>query len=411
MADLPELSSVQRRKRTFKKHKIAGVHASSLLELKNHFLPLTLPPPLSIVHAGAAAPNPATLLGLTSPTALLGYTAVKSILYIPLIQAKYETVGVCLTGPQQLAWISQLLNLPRQFVLHADGKHKLHHGDFILITLGTHHLRYDAHHQTLSTQFVPLVYLIKEGSGETNDAAFMLCDALIFLSTQYFGRMLEPSATMSDHSAAFRNAFESRFPDAPFGQCWPHIARKWRNGEFVTTKWKHHGEVGGHLLSIHLGATDQMAQLLLIECGNEWDSYGDKKMNSFWDMYCIRGWDCWSVGQFDGPLCTPSQQAQESWHKQLMESKIPGLFRASTENLVAETLPQLVEIDAIQIPSRLCFHVPAIPKPIMEKALWYVEHQKTHVRATRTADGNIAYFFLRKDNDLELTQLNNRYLP
>ena len=42
--------------------------------------------------------------------------------------------------------------------------------------------------------------------------------------------------------------------------------------------------------------------------------------------------------------------------------------------LISESIPQLIEMDAINIPSVLCFHVPAVPKKMMLKALWYVDH-------------------------------------
>lgn len=61
--------------------------------------------------------------------------------YIPQDNASFDVEGVCVTGPMQLKWIGQLIDMPLQFVLHADGKHKLHHAGWILITLGTHHLR------------------------------------------------------------------------------------------------------------------------------------------------------------------------------------------------------------------------------------------------------------------------------
>ena len=56
------------------------------------------------------------------------------------------------------------------FVLHVDGKHKLHHGKWILITLGTHMLKCVGTHKfKLGTTFVPLIYLMclqHESSGE-----------------------------------------------------------------------------------------------------------------------------------------------------------------------------------------------------------------------------------------------------
>ena len=61
-------------------------------------------------------------------------------------------------------------------------------------------------------------------------------------------------------------------------------------------------------------------------------------------------------------LCTPSQQAQETWHKQLLKTKIPSMLHGSTESVFQVALPQLVLVDAIQIPTELVLHVPAVPR-------------------------------------------------
>ena len=57
-----------------------------------------------------------------------------------------------------------------RFVLHVDGKYKLHHGKWILITLGTHMLKtVGTHSFQLCTTFVPLIYLMclqHESNGE-----------------------------------------------------------------------------------------------------------------------------------------------------------------------------------------------------------------------------------------------------
>ena len=104
-------------------------------------------------------------------------------------------------------------------------------------------------------------------------------------------------------------------------------------------------------------------------------------MAKFWNSYCVKPWDCWSTGPLMVRLCTPSQNTHESWHKQILQSKIPGMFKGSTEHVFAEALPQLIEMDAVCMPSTLQFDVPAIPKGMMQKALWYVEHVDTHIRA------------------------------
>ena len=46
-----------------------------------------------------------------------------------------------------------------------------------------------------------------------------------------------------------------------------------------------------------------------------------KQMNKFWDSNMTDPWDCWSICDFDLPLCTPSNQVQESWHNQILKAK------------------------------------------------------------------------------------------
>ena len=50
------------------------------------------------------------------------------------------TEAMCFTGKTQLGWLGQLVAAPVRHVLHIDGKYKLHHGKWMLITIGTHSL-------------------------------------------------------------------------------------------------------------------------------------------------------------------------------------------------------------------------------------------------------------------------------
>ena len=218
---------------------------------------------------------------------------------------------------------------------------------------------------------------------------------------------------MSDHSEGFRQAFQEAFVGSPFGQCWPHIIRKFVEGEYVqagaSSKWIHFEDAQEDMRAIHLAGSTGMKELLIRECGKVWDKWG-QQMRPFWNSYCVDPWDCWSIGDFGCMLCTPSQQAQESWHKFLMRSRIPGTFRASTEYVFAEALPQLVELDGVLSPKVLGFDVPAIPKQMMEKALWYVQHQTTHIQVVKSEDGSFAYYFLAKDNRGKYPKLTTRLI-
>lgn len=51
----------------------------------------------------------------------------------------------------------------------------------------------------------------------------------------------------------------------------------------------------------------------------------------------------------------------------------------STEHVFKVALPQLIEINGLLAPTTLPFDIPAIPKAMMENAVWYVTNQDTHV--------------------------------
>ena len=85
------------------------------------------------------------------------------------------------------------------------------------------------------------------------------------------------------------------------------------------------------------------------------------------------------------------------------------MFRGSTEFCFKETLPQLIRMDGILLPSELCLSVPAVPKKMLQKALWYVENQKTHIHAFQAErHGAVSYYVMRKDNALGLKKISTR---
>jgi hypothetical protein len=363
---------------------VETLHELKLLCVSN-MAPLRLMPP-----AG-------TTVVAEQVAAVVGYTSGKAI-HIPMECATYNTEGLCLTGPMQLKWMEQLLDHPREFVLHVDGKHKLHHGGWVLMTIGFHRLRWDPANQKLSTTFVPLVYQmcrqVESGTASELGSAHMLVDALNVVCLKALGKCLEPGAGISDHCAAYRNAYERAFPDMPFGQCYPHIMMKLDKGEYCKVTFAHFEEAKEHVRAIHLAVSVQMKELLIEMIGDVWDEWGDQGLRTkFWNSYCVEPWDCWSVGLFENPLCTPSNNTQEAWHRDLLRSRIPGHFRGSTECVFNVALPKLIDMDALLQPSILTFDVPAIPAKMMQKALFYITNQKTHVHSF-DLEGEPAYYVL-----------------
>ena len=58
---------------------------------------------------------------------------------------KRQVHAICMTAKRQLLWIKQLVESQVNYVLHIDGNlHKLHHGKWILMTIGPHVLRHHA---------------------------------------------------------------------------------------------------------------------------------------------------------------------------------------------------------------------------------------------------------------------------
>ena len=228
-------------------------------------------------------------------------------------------------------------------------------------------------------------------------ACAMVCQALNIVSRRVCGQPLQPGSCMSDHSDGCRAGLLAEWPATPHGQCWPHLRRKLAEGAFCSKKHPHFDDLPRHLEAVHFSQSAEMRDFFTQEIGRVWDSWGNKwNMRSLWNEYMVAPWDNWSIGLFDCMLCTPSQQAHESWHKQIMQSRIPGMFKGSTEHVMEVALPKLISLDAAMIPDKLLFHVPATPRAMLEKAKWYAARQweRMRVEVDEDADGDAqAYFF------------------
>ncbi len=118
-----------------------------------------------------------------------------------------------------------------------------------------------------------------------------------------------------------RAAFAETWPDALFTQCWPHIARKWGEGEWVSKKWAHFDEILEQLRRVHHASTVAMMDALLGIYGRMWDSWGHE-MDTFWSSYCDDPWCCWNLCDCGLiMLATPSNQTQESWHREILSPR------------------------------------------------------------------------------------------
>ena len=147
---VPRLTTLQRSVKTMKRSKVAALQLTSRYDLLQ-FCQRLLMPPASTCRQLVTNPSANEVVALMD----------KEYLCVPQDAAAYGVDGACFTGPTQINWIQQLLKMPKNFTLHMDGKYKLHHGVWILLTLGTHCLKVEGETcvTRLGTTFVPLVYL------------------------------------------------------------------------------------------------------------------------------------------------------------------------------------------------------------------------------------------------------------
>ena len=76
------------------------------------------------------------------------------------------------------------------------------------------------------------------------------------------------------------------------------------------------------------------------------------------------------------------------------------MFRGSTETVFMVALPQLIIMDGLLMPTVLPFSVPAIPKEMLVKALYYIENQDTHVWTFQEErEDKHSFYVLKKDNE------------
>ena len=164
-----------------------------------------------------------------------------------------------------------------------------------------------------------------------------------------------------------------------------------------------------HLVSIHLAKSPEMRDLLMKEIGDKWDTWGHQ-MDVFWNSNCQPPWDNWSMGLTDTPNSGPNNNPHEAWHRDLNRGRIPNMLRGSTEHVFEEALPQLIELDGLFKPTQLTFDVPAVPKGVMKKALWYVNNQDTHVHAFKSELGVVSFYVLQKDNEFGAKKISERLM-
>ena len=127
MAGTPDLRQLQNKAYFLKRGRHAKVVVNNMLELTQllQLKHVELPKSMSTSLVSSAKQNHTEL-----------------VYHVPLDAAAFQVEGAIFTGKQQIQWVGQLKRMPWQFVLHIDGKYKMHHGrTWVLLTIGSHGLR------------------------------------------------------------------------------------------------------------------------------------------------------------------------------------------------------------------------------------------------------------------------------
>ena len=121
------LGQVQSLVKRAKQKKVCCVELDTQQDLEELVEPLLMPPFAECMRM------------MTNPESPQVKTMIaREYFVVPQEAATYGVSGACFTGPRQMGWIRQLQQMPGRFVLHMDAKYKVHHGQWALITIGTH---------------------------------------------------------------------------------------------------------------------------------------------------------------------------------------------------------------------------------------------------------------------------------
>jgi hypothetical protein len=259
--------------------------------------------------------------------------------------------AIILTTMHQILWIGQLAKMPGKFVLHIDGKHKLHHGGWLLITVGTHAIDYHRKKLALARAVVhgithgyrPAVYMFCKQQ-ETDRCIQLVLHCIQIIALKYFGIRIVPGLGCADHGKGIMAGFKAEFPTVPLAGCWPHIAWGLTHGNVLRVTHPRWEEVKAEMAALHLAQTRGMWAVMVEALGKVWGSR-DRELNTIWSEKLCWPCDNWFIGFTKVPGATPSQQAQESWHNWGVMQRLSGELHASTTYLLEVSLAKVMTLD------------------------------------------------------------------
>lgn len=178
-----------------------------------------------------------------------------------------NTEAVVLTMHVQINWIGLLVNGAMYFPVHMDGKAKLHHGGWYLITFGTHVLKFrdgSVHHT-----FRPLVYMFVK-QRETAESIHLGLYCCNVVAQRFYQKPFDPQVGIADHGPGIRVGFNTYTPRKSLLGCFAHIVWHLTHGKTLKVGHPKHEEVVNLVKRVHHCETPGMWNVITAAIGRLW---------------------------------------------------------------------------------------------------------------------------------------------
>ena len=203
----------------------------------------------------------------------------------------------------------------------------------------------------------------------------------------------------------------------PHSSDWAHVAVHMAKGSILSKTNPYYGECFHYLKAVHFTHSTEMNEALCTRINKLLESYeangleqrGRLTTLTLRQAHLTPPWNTFSLGTFDGlasgcrdlPLILPSNQCQESWHKQLMKL-LQGKLRGSTDYVLKTSMPRILLDDTLNMPRELCFEPTHINPKMLRKALRIIAAESTMTRCH-----GAVFFVIRIKGKLEKLSARN----
>ena len=149
------------------------------------------------------------------------------------VEKDVETMGIVFASARALRALRYFITkFGGILALQADGTYRLHLGGWVLCDVGIIVIRWDAKTRSSTQSFIPLMYLWCRT--ECKVAYQQLFNILMTAPIKYLGlrQPLRVNIGGLDRTQYIADAYQQTWPGITLTLCWPHIARKFKEGDF-----------------------------------------------------------------------------------------------------------------------------------------------------------------------------------